>query len=57
MSLSIDQWQSIKDIQVQTLRDVARDIVDKIYGRFSSELALAMEVDKLNTVNRRQLDS
>lgn len=57
MSLSIDQWQSIKDIQVQTLRDVARDIVDKIYGRFSSELALAMEVDKLNIVNRRQLDS
>ena len=42
---------------MQTLRDVARDIVDKIYGRFSSELVIAMEVDKLNIVNRRQLDS
>ena len=27
-------------MQMQTLRDVARGIVDKIYGRFSSELAL-----------------
>ena len=53
----IDEWQRSKYIRAQTLQDVARGIVDKICGRISSELALAKEVDKLNTVNRCQLDS
>ena len=44
-------------IRTQTLQVVARGIVDKICVHISSELALAVDVDKLNTVNRRQLDS